>query len=204
MQAGMGGKVEAMDKMDNQELISALADGQLRGDDFARAVRLAAGDAEGRRTWHAYHLIGEVLRSGRPASGTAPEVFLARLQRRLQQEPGRAVVAMPVAAEIRTRSAQPAANDWRWKLVAGFASVAAVAAVGWNMYGAVGAPSGQPQLAAVPAGVIPVAADPRAAAMIRDPRLDQLLQAHRQFGGATALQNPSGFLRNATFEGPAR
>jgi sigma-E factor negative regulatory protein RseA len=40
--------------------------------------------------------------------------------------------------------------------------------------------------------------------MMRDPRLDQLLQAHRQFGGATALANSSSFLRNATFEGPSR
>jgi sigma-E factor negative regulatory protein RseA len=40
--------------------------------------------------------------------------------------------------------------------------------------------------------------------MIRDPQLDRLLAAHRQFGGATALQTSSGFLRSATFEGPAR
>jgi sigma-E factor negative regulatory protein RseA len=36
--------------------------------------------------------------------------------------------------------------------------------------------------------------------MIRDPHLDALLAAHRQYGGASALQMPSGFLRNATFE----
>jgi sigma-E factor negative regulatory protein RseA len=40
--------------------------------------------------------------------------------------------------------------------------------------------------------------------MMRDPGLDKLLAAHRQFGGATALGTSSGFLRNATFEGPAR
>jgi sigma-E factor negative regulatory protein RseA len=39
---------------------------------------------------------------------------------------------------------------------------------------------------------------------VRDPRLDKLLAAHRQMGGATALGTTSGFLRNATFEGPAR
>ena len=38
--------------------------------------------------------------------------------------------------------------------------------------------------------------------MLRDPRLDQLLEAHQQAGGAS--QMPSGFLRNATFEGPTR
>ena len=100
----------------------------------------------------------------------------------------------------------PAANDNWWKVLAGVASVAALGAVAWNLFSA--QPAAQPQLAAVPA--VPVApavaqADPRAQpAMIRDPRLDQLLAAHRQLGGAGALQTPSGFLRNATYEGPAR
>ncbi|OYU41868.1 MAG: anti-anti-sigma factor, partial [Burkholderiales bacterium PBB4] len=40
--------------------------------------------------------------------------------------------------------------------------------------------------------------------MIRDPHLAALLAAHKQFGGTSALQMPAGFLRNATFEGPAR
>lgn len=190
-----------MDKMDNQELISALADGHLRGTAFARGVEAAAGDAKGRATWHAYHVIGEVLRSGRACAGSPPEVFLARLQQRLQQES--AVPRIEVLPPAPLRLERPAANDTRWKLVAGFASMAAVAAVGWNMFGAAGSAS-QPQLAAAPAAVIPVAAEPRATAMIRDPRLDQLLAAHRQLGGATALQTSSGFLRNATFEGPAR
>jgi sigma-E factor negative regulatory protein RseA len=40
--------------------------------------------------------------------------------------------------------------------------------------------------------------------MMRDPRLDALLAAHKQFGATSALQTPAGFLRNATFEGAAR
>jgi sigma-E factor negative regulatory protein RseA len=182
-----------MEKMDNQELISALADGQLQGDALARGVA-AASDAAGHETWRSYHLIGEVLRTGHATPGTPSEVFLARMRDRLQQEPA---VAPVVRAPVHTD--RPAANDWLWKLVAGVASFAAVAAVGWNMWGTAG--SGQPQLAAAPAAVVPVAGT---ATMIRDPRLDQLLAAHRQFGGAGALQTPSGFLRNATFEGPAR
>jgi sigma-E factor negative regulatory protein RseA len=99
-------------------------------------------------------------------------------------------------------SERAAANDWRWKVAAGVASVAAVAAIGWNMT-AGGVPStAQPQLAAAPAGVTAAAVQP--ASMIRDPQLDRLLAAHRQLGGATALQSSSGFLRSATFEGPAR
>ena len=34
-----------MEMMQKQELVSALADGQLQGDDFARGVELAAGDS---------------------------------------------------------------------------------------------------------------------------------------------------------------
>ena len=185
-------------KMDDQELISALADGQLRGDAFGRAVQAVASDARSRQAWHAYHVVGEVLRTGRAAPAlSAPDEFLARLQQRLRQEPQIAAQAAPVGA-----GRQPAANDWRWKLVAGVASVAAVAAVGWNMWGAAGTAGAGPQLAAAPGAVVPVSAE--ASPMARDPRLDQLLQAHRQLGGGTALGPTSGFLRNATFEGPAR
>lgn len=196
--------MNAMDKMDNQELISALADGQLRGEDFAGGVQAAGADARARATWCAYHVVGEVLRTGQASTaGTAPEVFLARLQRRLQQEQV-ASAHSPAARPVVMPAAQPAANDWLWKLAAGVASVAAVAAVGWNMWGTGGAGSAQPQLAAAPVAA-PILVEANAAApMIRDPRLDKLLAAHRQLGGATALSTSSGFLRNATFEGPAR
>ena len=191
--------MDKMDKMDNQELISALADGQLRGEEFARAIDVAAADARARQSWCAYHVVGEVLRTGRASTGTPPEAFLSRLQQKLRQEQA---AALPVVQPLVLRKPQaPAANDWAWKLAAGVASVAAVAAVGWNMWGGA-APGGQPQLAGAPAAtpVMEVSATP----MIRDPNLDKLMAAHRQFGGATALGTSSGFLRNATFEGPAR
>ena len=37
-----------------------------------------------------------------------------------------------------------------------------------------------------------------------DPRLDELLAAHRPYGNTTALQMPAVFLRNATCEAPRR
>jgi sigma-E factor negative regulatory protein RseA len=77
--------------------------------------------------------------------------------------------------------------------------VIAVAALGWSWIS--GSP-GEAQLARV--APTPATDVPQAPVMIRDARLDELLAAHRQSGGASALQMPSGFLRNATFEGPAR
>jgi sigma-E factor negative regulatory protein RseA len=194
---------DARDKMNNQELISALADGQLAGEDFARGVQAAAADARSREAWHAYHVVGEVLRTGRASAGAAPEAFLAKLQARLREE----AVLAPVAAPRRVvvPMEREAANDWRWKVVAGVASVAAVAAIGLNVSGLLVAGNGgqQAQLAvAAPAGGPALAQ--ASAPMIRDPRLDALLAAHRQYAGATALATSSGFLRNATFEGPAR
>ena len=191
--------MDAMDKMDNQEMISALADGQLQGEAFALGVQ-AAADARGRETWCAYHLVGEVLRTGRASAGTAPDVFLARLQRRMQAERPVAAAALPAIRPIEVQQ-RVAANDWRWKVAAGFASVAAVTAVGWNIWGAGAVGGAQPQLASA---ANPAIVEASATPVMRDPRLDKLLAAHRQLGGGTALGTTSGFLRNATFEGPSR
>ena len=66
------------------EQLSALADGQLQGDDFAAALAWAAED-EGRDTWGVYHLVGEVLRSSDLARPVNP-AFLSRLRDELAKE----------------------------------------------------------------------------------------------------------------------
>ena len=243
------------------DMLSALADGQLRGAAFAQAVESVLHSEEARSTWHCYQVIGDVLRSGDLAAQCGgDQAFLARFQSRLKDEPQVSrPMAQPMAAQVAVaystvermapaggradaRQEAPAAANapvFRWKMVAGFASMAAVAAIGWNLLalpGASGIGGGQ-QLAAVPASarvavaeatpqvqrvetVKPVAVadsapSPAAAqnlamtgnepqVMIRDRRLDELMAAHKQFGGTSALQMPAGFLRNATFEAPAR
>lgn len=211
------------------ELLSALADGRLEGETFARAVVLATDTPQGRVTWHAYHVVGDALRSAELADCGGDMDFLLRLRGRLAAEPAPAPAAQPEApVRIATAPAgapvqpeQVAANT-RWKLVAGLASVAAMAAWGWQwMAPALGPlPAAQvaqaaktlPQAPAALAAAAPSTAPALAQAatsavppvMLRDPRLDELLAAHRQFGGTSALQMPAGFLRNATFERPER
>jgi sigma-E factor negative regulatory protein RseA len=201
------------DKMNGNERISALADGQLHGEAFALAVEAACADPEARATWHAYHVVGDVLRSRELALGAPAPDFVARLSARLAQEQPGLAADRPVLGIPLDQPVMPAAaNDgtFRWKLVAGVASMAAVAAVGWSVLGPAGPSASQPQLASAskPAPVVAeatvLARTQTGALMIRDPRLDELLAAHRQFGGASALQMPAGFLRNATFEGPSR
>ena len=194
-----------MEKMQTEEMISALADGQLRGEAFARGVEAAAGDATAREAWHTYHLIGDVLRSGEYVAGTVPSAFLSRLQLRLQEEQRVAQSEPAVTHQVgAVRPAVQAANDtsFRWKMVAGFASLAAFAAIGWTV---AGSSAGKPEAGQMALGQgNTVLADGERGVMIRDARLDEFLAAHRQLGGASALQMPAGFLRNATFEGPVR
>jgi len=207
-----------------REQVSALADGHLRDDEFAQIIGRICVDEELRSAWQTYHLVGDVLRSGAHAACSDSSTFLSRLQGRLASEPlAPPVIAAPVDASPLQSGRSEAANEpvFRWKLVAGAASLAAAAAIGWNWVGVGGGRSADAQLAQqqVPSAVVATANMPRQLqqtlvparvligsgdpqVMIRDPRLDQLLEAHQQVGGASQL--PSGFLRNATFERPSR
>ena len=195
-------------------------DGQLSGAQAAMAVQSMAS-AEARECWHVYHLVGDVLRSTDLAACGHDTAFVARLAARLQHETS-AFEALPALAKPAMLDvARPAANDgvFRWKLVAGLASFAAVAAIGWGALGSIGPqPGAGAQLARSAAPAVgttqvmalaaPVSAASQAAdmapVMLRDARLGELLAAHRQTVGASALGNAAGFLRNATFEGPGR
>ena len=206
----------------NRELVSALVDGQLQGEEFAQAADWAARDVDGQLTWQAYHAVGEVLRTGDSMASGRDAAFLARLKIRLQQEPLYppqaddikiiAIKAMDVPAGSQISLKKDAANDaaYRWKRLAGCASVLAVVAVGFLASGIWDGQRGAPQLAQVPVEVVqpnPVASallGDTPSVMIRDTELDALLAAHRQFGGTTAFQVSTGFLRNATFEGGGR
>lgn len=200
------------DEQERRERISALADGQLDDDELAQTMAWVASSQEARVTWHAYHVMGDALRSVDLADCSGDRDFAARLRERLARVDARAqgavVAGVPpmVVADAMVRSANDAAQRWKW--LAAAASVVAVAVLGWQV-GSVGT-AAIPQLAAKPAAAEPqalagnVASGADAAVMLRDPRLDELLAAHRRFGGTTALQTPSGFLRNATFEQPGR
>ena len=198
--------------MQTSELMSALADGQLRGEDFAAALHASRHDESAAECWDTYHLIGDALRSSQGARG-CDLAFLDRLNQRLAKEASPAAAANPALTPAKPMVQElpvalpphrgQAANDgeFRWKLVAGFASLAAVSAVAWNAASLL-APAPAPQLAQAPAPQqVVVVASPQGP-VVRDARFEELLAAHKQLGGTSALQEPSGFLRNATFETP--
>jgi sigma-E factor negative regulatory protein RseA len=185
-----------------REALSALADG--RADALDAACQAWRADADARRTWHAYQLIGDVMRSddlaGRPARDAA---FLGALRERLAAEPA-------LLAPAPLPAATPARAAWRWPAAAA-AGVAVVAGVLGVLRMAAPGGSAEPRelaAASAPAGVGLVLvgtpagsgdAAPAATArgvLIRDPELDAYLQAHRAGRGAGAAALPGGALRN--------
>ena len=210
------------------EELSALVDGELHEAAVASACNRWRTDASARATWHAYQLIGDVLRSEDLATCAARDAaFLGVLRTRLAAEP---VVLAPqamVAPAAPSARAHRAVARRRWSswmgpsaVAAGFVAVAGVLVVTRNP---ASAPPAQPDSSMAKAsqasstvavtvgslagsGVLisepqPLVADGR---LIRDAGLDRYLEAHKHFAGSAALGVPSAFLRSATAGAPGR
>jgi sigma-E factor negative regulatory protein RseA len=112
--------------------------------------------------------------------------------------------------------AREAANDgvFRWKMVAGVASFTAVLGIAWGVAGGAGQGGGAVLAVAPPVAPVvqavqladstPVLVSTPQGQVLRDARLQELMQTHRQLGGASALQAPAGFLRTSTLDATPR
>lgn len=199
-----------MEQQMNKELLSALVDGELHGQELEQALACAES-AEGCASWELYHLVGDVLRSPDLAHHSQHNL-LSGLREQLAKEPplqlqssqlqqvaaGMAQSQSPVVA-LR----DPAANSsvFRWKVAASFATVAAVAALGWNLMATTPVGGQGAQLARNEGAMgVPVLVATENGDVLRDPRLDALLANHQQYASRASLQTPADFLRNASFE----
>jgi sigma-E factor negative regulatory protein RseA len=86
----------------SREALSALADGEAQFSEVARASAAWKDDADARATWHAYQLIGDVMRSDDLAQAGPSAAFLKNFRDRLAQEP---VVLVPAAAAAQKSAA---------------------------------------------------------------------------------------------------
>lgn len=213
--------------------VSAWMDGDLA---FAAFADDDLPSDESTETWHRYHLIGDVLRAGAPAAfvcsdaardSARAQAFARTILLHAAAVPVTDALAVevfdkPVVLGVTKPAAKTvtAANDavYRWKMVAGFASLAAVAAVAWSMVGMGGASSGEGALLASTAVNKPLTRDASSAPLfaasapepiwvttpqgvvLRDARMEELMRTHRQAGGGPVLQVPAGFLRAATHD----
>lgn len=205
--------------IESEERVSALVDGQLLGDELVQALADLESSSVAREKWDIYHVLGDVMRSNQASARTHDADFVRRLRQRISEDTIDSInsEAVPIGARAPQHLTPESANDGSWRRVAGFASVALVAALAWQglNWSGVSVPASTPQLAQQSGQPVAQAASAAALAqadgssamaitadtaiMIRDPQLDALLAAHRQFGGTSALQMPAGFLRNAAF-----
>lgn len=176
--------------------LSALADGQ--ADAAEPACGLWRDDAAARQTWHAYHLIGDVLRSEELAREPGRDAaFLAGLREKLAAEP---VVLAPATATARDRARQtwllPAAAAAGFVAVAGVLVVLRLGTPGAPVPAAVLAGASGSGFTAV-SNAAPLAAQFPAvgADFIRDSHLDEYLRVHQAAGGGVASAAPGGTLR---------
>ena len=236
------------DDLIKREQLSALVDGEAASLHMQAVLSFAESD-EGQQSWRMYHLIGDVLRSpelahhssrdvlsgvrahmakepirGIELPGMSADASTGLLQSELEQVAaadagqgkrignGANVVSMP---------ARQAANAsvFRWKMAAGFASVAAVAAVGWGAMVAGGSFTGRQgsQLAAATPDAVMVAAAPASSTPISVNTLAALpattavaeqdaeipLNANAQSSSVVAVAGPNGqtvMLRDARLD----
>jgi sigma-E factor negative regulatory protein RseA len=199
----------------NRRILSALADGDATDGEAARAFQAWRDEPDARRTWHAWQLIGDVLRSDDLAAEPAADAaFLVALRARLAAEP---VVLAPQARPVEAEAALPATAPRaraRWQgpaaMAAGFLAVIGVLNVaGPFRHGAAtlassAATASGPVLASVTSvgnsGVALTSAQSQAAA----DQLAPYLAAHRQSAMNGPFQMSGSDLRNASLVQPAQ
>ncbi len=201
------------DRSSSRRILSALADGDATDSEAARAFQAWRDDADARASWHAYQLIGDVLRSEDLANGpAADESFLVALRARLAAEPvvlapqprvAEEPVALPVAANATARSRA------RWQgplaMAAGFLAVIG----GLNIVRPFNHGTGAALASnAAPASAVLASANGGAATPQQtQANADQLapyLAAHRQSTMSSPFQMPGGDIRNASLVQSAR
>jgi sigma-E factor negative regulatory protein RseA len=192
--------------------VSRLADGDAQALDAGCA--LWCNDPEARARWHAYHLIGDVLRSDELASRPDHDAtFLDGLRERLAREPVPLAPppvrdVAPAAARVRLGWRAPAA------VAAGFVAVAGVLVLLQRPSAnappaaapslAVAAPDRQAVLATAPAvrenrAAVAPPLEQRlvlSGGLLRNPDLDAYLRAHQAARGAMPAALPGGALRS--------
>lgn len=209
----------------SRRILSALADGDATAGEAARAFQAWRDDPDARASWHAYQLIGDVLRSDDlAAEPAADESFLVALRARLVDEP--VVLAPQPRAEADPPAMPEAANASatggrarRWQgpmaMAAGFLVVigglnivrpfnhgaaAPLAATATTASGTGLASATSIDNSGVVATGLPTPAQTQAAA----DQLAPYLAAHRQSAMNGPFQMPGSDLRNVSLVQPAK
>ena len=193
-----------------REALSALVDGEADAAAVRDGVSRWREDDDAKATWHAYQLIGDVLRSEDLAAGHGDRAFLQRLHARLSEEPT-VLAPAPDLPQAPPDPGQAAGMLHRWAVPLGVAAgmalvVGTLLAVRQGPQADEGAvlADAKPGLVQPPVELAAVAGSSSSPVLLRDPRLDRYLAAHKQFQGANAMGPSTGFIRSATYDAATR
>ena len=153
-----------------KETLSAWMDSELSTEQSDPLLPQLKRDAELRRNWDCYHLIGDSLR------GVQGPDLCARVCSRIDAEP------TVLAPQPRSKPEKP-----HWVALSLAASVAAVAFVGWMALSGVQRES--PQMAAIPAAEVKQVAMPAG-----EGATDYLL-AHQRYSPSSVMQGVAPYVR---------
>lgn len=214
MVAGIEELSGASPNADPGQLVSDLMDGRVLPAELDDALLGLFADERALVSWKAYHVIGDTLKSGNQPLPLVTPQFVSKVRARIDLEimsGGRSA-----RQELEQRSAgrpdkagrnrqADAANEslFLWRAVAGVAVFVAVGALAWSAIENPGLREGA-QIAARSQGNPSSSLGSGGTVILRDPVLDEMLAAHRQVSGASALQMPAGFVRNAAFDSTHR
>ena len=159
-----------------RETLSAWMDGELGDEHAAPLLPQIKRDAQLRRDWDCYHLIGDALRGGHGAD------LCAGVHARLEAEP---TVLAPQRASKRERP--------YWTALSVAASLAAVAFVGWMAL-----PGTQQD--ALPVAALPAPAAVQQAAVPAGDGAKDYLLAHQRYSPSSAMQGVASYVRTVAEE----
>jgi len=207
-----------IDRHPLRDLLSALCDGQTTELEAGQAFRAwQEEDDDIRVTWHAYHVIGDVLRSEDLATAPAADHRLLQAVRaRLATEPVVLAPSPAVPAVAQPAVANARGGGWlrsRWQapvaMAAGFLVVLGGLQVMRGPLGGGASPANALALAngaAASGAQVATAAAPAPATVLTKAeaaRLAPYLAAHRLSTMNAAFQMPDSDLRNASLVQPA-
>ena len=211
----------------SRRILSALADGDATDGEAARAFQAWRDEPDARASWHAYQLIGDVLRSeDLAAEPAADEAFLVALRARLADEPvvlapqarvEETPIPLPSVANSGANAAVRTRGGWQGPLAMAAGFLAVIGGLNivrpFNHGGAPalasnGAAASGPVLASTTSvnnsGVVATSLQTPSQSKAAADQLAPYLAAHRQSMMSGPFQMPGSDLRNVSLVQPAQ
>lgn len=179
---------------DQHDELSALVDGELSGEQAARALDRLLADPQAQAQWLAYHAQADAMRF--PSASTLHDAaFLDAFHERFASEPVHLPVTHAASGVKQGRIVRQWRRTWLRYGMPGAAAAAAVAVVSWMTYPQLNGRNSE-------AGIVAVGGtQPRAAAPVVP---QDYLLAHQQYAPSSRFHGVAPYVRTASMVTPVQ